>query len=111
MWEPLVVSAADQLIPIRLIDRIDISKIEQGEVTVFSAGAEYVARGFDAIEVVMALKPSALEGRRLKWKRGAWAFHNVVGHPAMQLLAWMRLYKAAMWLHDVTTPTPRGFKA
>lgn len=111
IWQPYIVKAGDQLIPMRLIDRVDISKIEAGEVSIFVGDNEYVAKGFDAIEATMLLKPSALEGRRLKWNKGAWAFHNVVAHPLMQFLAWLRLYKAAIWLHDATTPQPRGFKA
>lgn len=110
LWQPLVVKAGEQLIPIRLVDRIDISNIEAGEVLVISEGVEHVARGFDAIEACMLFKPSALEGRRLKWNKGAWAFHNIFAHPAMQLLAWLRCYKTAIWLHDTTTPQPRGFK-
>jgi hypothetical protein len=71
-------------------------------------GQETEARGFDALEAVMALKPSALEGLRLHWNKNAWAVHNLVGHPVMQLLAFARCYKAAMWVHDATVPMPRA---
>lgn len=70
-------------------------------------GASYVALGFDAIEAIWCLKPSAVEGRRLKWKKNAWAFHNVIAHPLMQLLAWCGFKREAIYLHDVTTPRPR----
>lgn len=65
------------------------------------------AEGNDAIEAVMALKPSTLEGRRLKWNKNAWVVHNLIGHPVMQLLAFLGLKRHAIWFHDVTTPRPR----
>ena len=70
-------------------------------------GDVFRATGTDAIEAVMLLKPSALEGRRLKWKKHAWAIHNLIGHPIMQIMAWMGLGRAAVRFHDWTTPTPR----
>jgi len=108
---PLVLKAGDKLVPFHDVKEVDISCVEYAEVTITThSGDIYVARGFDAIEAVMAIKPSALEGRRLKWQQGAWAFHNLVGHPLVQILAWMGFKKRAIWLHDVTTPTPRGFR-
>lgn len=62
--------------------------------------------GPDAIELVMLTKPSVLEGRRLRWVRHAWAIHNLVGHPGMQILAWLGYTKVGLWFHDVTTPRP-----
>jgi hypothetical protein len=74
---------------------------------VTKSGARHVAEGNDAIETVMLLKPSALEGRRLNWPKHAWAVHNLIGHPVMQVLAWLRFYRAAIRFHDWTTPAPR----
>ena len=111
MWEPLALTAGDRIIPFREVKEIDISSLEREEVTIITqSGERFVARGFDAIDAVWAFKPSAFEGRRMKWKKGAWAFHNLVAHPLMQMLAWVRLYRLAIKLHDVTTPMPRGFK-
>lgn len=62
--------------------------------------------GFGGQELIYRLRPSALEGKRFKWRKHMWAIHNIFGHPLMQILAWMRCYKAAMWIHDVTTPQP-----
>lgn len=103
--------AQNDLIPINEVRRVDIARLEQGEVDIHTfEGITYTALGFDAIEAVWVMKPSALEGRRLKWKKGAWAFHNVVAHPLVQVLAWFGMTRRAVWLHDITTPKPRGFK-
>lgn len=105
---PIVLKAGDHLVPFSDVERIDVPDIVHEEADiVLKSGAIYRASGFDAIEAVMAIKPSALEGRRLKWRRHAWAFHNLVGHPVMQILAWLGLKKAAIWFHDWTTPRPR----
>lgn len=107
----LAVKAGEKLIPVSEINSVDITKLEQEVVIVnHKNGEQYEARGFDAIEVVMVLKPSAVEGRRLKWNKNAWAFHNFIGHPIVQILAWFGFKKQAVKFHDWTTPTPRGFK-
>jgi hypothetical protein len=111
MWEPLALKAGEKLIPFHAIKDVEIDAIESGVVVIVTQeGDRYIAHGFDAIEAVMILKPSALEGRRLKWKKGAWAFHNVVAHPVLQVLAWLGLKRLAIKLHDATVPAPRAFK-
>ena len=81
--------------------RIVLTTLSHGDVEV---------HGIQAIEAVMLLKPSALESRRLRWVKRAWSIHNIIGHPLMQILAWFRMYKAAMAVHDFTVPKPRGRK-
>jgi hypothetical protein len=103
----VIVKAGNNLIPVERIKRIDISDVENEVVVLYCDDGKYVAEGFDAIEAVMVLKPSALEGRRLRWRKGAWAFHNIVGHPVMQILAWFGFGRAAVRFHDRTTPRPR----
>lgn len=85
---------------------VDTSGLEGHEVTVHHQHGILVLTGVDAIELVMMLKPSAFEGRRLRWVRHAWSLHNVVGHPLMQLLAWVGRPRWGVWVHDVTTPRP-----
>lgn len=102
--------AGDVLIPLENVVKIDISAVEYAEVRIYTAQEIYTACGFDAIEAVMLFKPSSLEGRRLRWKRNAWAFHNLVAHPIVQILAWAGFKKQAVRFHDWTTPTPRGFR-
>ncbi len=102
------IKAGNFLIPVSRVRAVNIERIEEQIVSVErDDGKVFLAEGFDAIEIVMQLKPSALEGRRLKWKQGAWAFHNFVAHPAMQILVWLGRKKAAIRLHDRTTPRPR----
>jgi len=111
MWRPLCLKAGDELIPFDHVKRINLANIENSEVEIITVeGESFVARGFDAVEAVWAFKPSAVEGRRLKWKKGSWAFHNVVAHPLMQVLAWLGFTHLAIRLHDATTPVPRGFR-
>lgn len=104
------VKAGNDLIPIIWVEEIDIETIEQGFITIKANGKTYESRGFDAIETVMIFKPSALEGRRLKWRKNAWFFHNMVAHPIVQILASLGFKRQAVRFHDWTTPTPRDFK-
>lgn len=105
------VKAGRHLVPVSLIHKVDISEVEKGIVHLFYGGGESARlEGFDALEAVMMLKPSALEGRRLRWLRNAWAFHNLVAHPLMQVLVWFGFKKAAIRLHDQTVPRPSGFR-
>ena len=103
----MMIKAGNDLIAIDQVKRVRISDHVDNVLIVDQDGNQYIALGNDAIEAVMLLKPSALEGRRLKWRKHAWAFHNLVGHPVMQILAWLRCYKAAIRFHDWTTPAPR----
>lgn len=105
------VKAGDKIIPILWVDHIDIETIEEGFVTIVTyKGEVYKSYGFDAIETVMIFKPSALEGRRLKWKKNAWFFHNMLAHPIVQILSSLGFKRQAVRFHDWTTPVPRGFK-
>lgn len=108
---PLCLKAGDQLLPFVDVARADMSELEQGLLVIHMRNGEtYEAHGFDALEAVMALKPSAVEGLRLRWRPHAWAFHNTVAHPVLQVLAWCGFKRAAVRFHDWTTPAPRGFK-
>ena len=110
-YPPAFIKAGETLIPIARIEEVRIPEIEAGVVdVVHSGGRVSQSRGFDAIETVMALKPGALEGRRLRWKSGAWAAHNLLAHPTLQILAWFGFKRAAVALHDATTPMPRDFR-
>ena len=107
MNNPLVIKAGHELVPFDKITSMSICNIESEIVIIRTADDVFVAEGFDAIEAVMLLKPSALEGRRLKWHKSAWAAHNLIYHPLMQILVWLGYKKAAIRLHDWSTPRPR----
>jgi hypothetical protein len=67
-------------------------------------GTEHVLDGFDALEAVLLVAPQLLEGRRLRWLRHAWAVHNLIGHPAMQIAAWLGAPRLGIAIHDATVP-------
>ena len=104
----MFVRLGNTLVNSKLITGVDLRNLEELVVTVFYDGETYTIEGIQAIELLMALRPSVLESRRLRWARHAWAFHNLVGHPLMQLLAFFRKYELAMWVHDATVPKPLG---
>lgn len=102
------VIANDRLLSIRSIKSLDLSRIEDLVIVIHhDAGSEKVER-IQAIECLMQLRPSALENRRLRWKKHAWSLHNLIGHPLMQIFAYMRCYRFAMLAHDLTVPRPLG---
>jgi hypothetical protein len=90
------------------ITSVDCSRLETLEVTVHHRDGVDVASGLDAIDVVMVTRPSALEGKRLRFVRHAWAVHNLVGHPLMQILVWLGARRLGLAVHDATVPRPRG---
>lgn len=101
------VKAGMALIPVSDIRRVDLEQLEDQIVTIHTMDATYTSEGSDAIETVMLCKPSALEGRRLKWRKHAWAYHNLIAHPVMQIMVWMGRTRQAVAYHDRTTPRPR----
>lgn len=61
----------------------------------------------EAINVITELAPSVLEGEQAKYTKHAWAVHNLIGHPLMQLFAFFKLTQLSLWIHDVTVPRPK----
>ncbi|GEM_PF-1365961 len=93
------------------IKHIDTSDLENGKIKITTFDdREYFSQGIEALDAIMHVKPSALEGRRLKWQRNEWAWHNMVIHPMVQILAFAGLKEQAVKLHDSTIPRPKGFK-
>lgn len=107
------VQIGDKLVHISQIEGIDLSKLDDLVIKVFIKGfprwqRSYDVVGIQAIDLLMIIRPSVLESRRLRWKRHAWAFHNLIGHPLMQILAFFKKYYLAMAVHDFTVPRPIG---
>lgn len=99
----------ENIVNIDTIDRIDFSDIEKLRIVVYlkhSSKHGLIVVGIQVIDILMTIKPSALEGRRMRWNRHAWSIHNLVGHPLMQVLAYLKYYKLAMKVHDLTVPRP-----
>lgn len=107
MHDKNFILAGDALIAEDAVREVDLSALERLRIVIRHDGGEAVAEGIQAIEALMHLKPSAMEGRRLRWARHAWAFHNLMGHPVMQLLAFVGLRRWAIAVHDGTVPRPK----
>lgn len=104
----VAIKAGNLLIPFSDVHHLDITDIETGTAILhFRDGRPTIAlTGNDALDAAMAMKPSSLEGRRLRWLKNSWAVHNLIGHPLMQILAWLGLHDAAIRVHDRTVPRP-----
>ena len=101
--------AGAQVFALSQVVRADFSAIEDLRATVtLTDRSVHEATNIDALELAMLLKPSVLEGRRLRWQKFAWFIHNVVGHPCMQLLSLVGAYRLALKVHDDTVPRPLG---
>lgn len=99
----------DQIINVEHVQHVDVSALEQLRVRVTTRdGRQHDVQGSQAIDLVMLTKPSALEGRRLRWIKNAWAVHNLVGHPIMQVLAMLGRSDLALRVHDATVPRPKA---
>lgn len=99
------------LVPVWSVASIDTERLEELVVVVKTIDGElHQATGINAVELVMQTRPGAFEGKRFKWAKRVWMFHNLVGHPLMQLAALAGLYGLAMKIHDGTVPKPIGKK-
>ncbi len=61
----------------------------------------------EALQLIMALCPTVLEGKKGRYWKNQWAIHNLIGHPLMQLFTWLGFRSLAVWIHDVTVPAPQ----
>jgi len=97
------------------INLIDTRRIEDLILVVHygNNNEQAIVSGIHAIDLAMAVMPSLLEGRRLRWKKNKWIIHNLIGHPLMQILALLKKYDLAMTVHEFTVPKPedRIYKA
>lgn len=108
-----VLVTTDQNIILRseLIKSVNLDNLENGSVQIILLdGQESSVSGNNLLNFLYKWNPSVLEGRKLSWKKHAWAVHNLIGHPLMQILAFCKQYKLAMIIHDSTIPKPKGFK-
>jgi hypothetical protein len=104
------VRVGGRLLPRESVREIDIARLEtSGIVLVYTLenDAPVELRDAEAIDLVMRVAPSILEGKRFRWIRSAWALHNLVGHPLLQLLAWAGQTRLGLRVHDATIPRPR----
>lgn len=93
------------------IMKIDCSKISNLIIDLYLISNEIIrVEGIEAIEIAMQAKPSIVEGNRFKFRKNAWIIHNLFAHPLMQIFAFFRAYKLAIWIHEITIPKPIGQK-
>lgn len=105
------VKVANQAISLSEIAQVDGTDIEQLCVRLYLNNGNMVeARDIEALDIVMQVKPSLVEGKRLKFAKHAWVIHNFVGHPLMQILAFFKMYSWAFYVHEATVPRPLGKK-
>lgn len=91
------------------ISHVDYSGLTRGGSYVkvyFRGGGSELVQGPQASDLVMRLCPEALEGEQMKYHRHAWAIHNLIGHPLMQIFSWLHLTALGIKIHDVTVPNP-----
>lgn len=109
---PAFVKIHGDLVNAAAIRSIDLSRVEELYIIVRLVDYTFVAvEGVEAVDLLMTLRPSSLEGRRLRWIRHWWAIHNLIGHPLMQILTWLGLPRWGLWVHEATVPRPRGKRA
>lgn len=110
MFRPSFVQLGDRaIIHTDEIDWVDIRRLEELVIVVHhSGGQQSIINGIQAIDIIMTIKPSAFEGKRMRWKRHMWMVHNLIGHPLMQLLVFAKQYKLAIRVHEATIPKPEG---
>lgn len=83
------------------------SYMKSGSVCVyFTDGTKEYVQGAEATNVIMALCPSVLEGKEVEYAKHAWAIHNLIGHPLMQIFSWFGLTRLGIKIHDATAPAP-----
>ena len=91
-----------------IIDYVDCADLAQyNRIIIHFKNEKWTSlEGQEAFNLVMRLCPDALEGGRIKYARHAWAIHNLLGHPLMQILSWLGLSRLGIKIHDATTPFP-----
>jgi hypothetical protein len=64
-------------------------------------------QGQAAVDLAFRLDPNVLEGNpEFKFPKRAWAFHNLIAHPLMQILSFLGFVKLGLRIHDSTIPKP-----
>lgn len=98
----------DKIVNTHDISTVSFEKlVSEGYIVVKRIGfAEEVVKGPEAFNVVMELCPAALEGQQAQYQRHAWAIHNLIGHPLMQIFSWLHLTPLGLKIHDMTVPNP-----
>lgn len=108
---PAFIRSRDRVINAATIRWIDTHDLEAGMIIVHHDDEATEITGSMAVEAIMLLRPSALEGKRMKWVRRAWMRHNLIGHPLLMLLALVGRVDLGLKVHEATVPRPIAWLA
>lgn len=94
------------VIAVNDISSIDCTRLKDLHISILTKqGLSYTATRINALELILQIRPSALEGIGLQAPKLAWCIHNLIAHPMMQILALFHFYSLAFWVHDITVPS------
>lgn len=100
----------DEIVVLTGIVRVDCSRLVADDtlmVHLWGRADPVPCSGFNAMQLLWQLKPTALEGCVTgAWGKNAWWAHNLIGHPLMQILAFFGFVRRALQVHDATVPRP-----
>lgn len=103
--------AAGHVFNVADVVEADFTQIEDLRAVIkLRNGTEITALDIDALEAAYLIKPTVVEGKRLRFATRAWVVHNLIGHPLMQMLAFFGKYELAFKVHDDTAPRALGRK-
>lgn len=99
-----------KIYPVSAIKRIEIADTQEFGIYISCDNNICQLRGQPAIDMVMRLCPQYFEGKRFKFIKRQWTFHNLLSHPILQILSWFKLHKLGFKIHDSSIPRPTGLK-
>lgn len=99
------------LLPVASVQWVDLQALDlDGSIQVVTTHGVFTVKGAFAVRVLLDLKPESLEGKRVRWIKRAWTVHNLIGHPAMEILARLGLTAWGLKIHDATIPKSRKMR-
>lgn len=108
---PGFIRSRDRIIRVDTIRWIDTRDLEAGMIVVHHDDQQTEITGSLAIEAILVVRPSALEGKRMKWVKRAWMKHNLIGHPLLMLCALLGRVDLGLRIHEATVPRPIAWLA
>ena len=103
---PCFIRSRDRIIRADTIRWIDTRDLVAGMIVVHHDDQQTEITGSLAVEAILLLRPSALEGKRMKWVKRAWMKHNLLGHPLLMLCALLDRVDLGLRIHEATVPRP-----
>lgn len=107
----MFIRSRDRIIHVDTIRWIDTRDLEAGLIVVHHDGEQTEITGSLAVEAILQLRPSALEGKRMRWVKRAWMKHNLIGHPLLMLLSLIGRVDLGLKIHEATVPRPIAWLA